>query len=827
MKRPTKLWRAWATGLLLVGALAAEQVSTHAGQEGRGDPQTAAPSQTARDSAVAAGERQMRAIDASEAIATFGRLVSAHPSDTDLRTRLGHAYLRNGDYESAEKAFEAAIKLDKKCVAAHVGLGLTFAEMPAKGIGAFYNYRRALGAAKRATKLDSTYGLAYRLLGEIHEQFKEDHGKAIHYYQKYVELAPGDPDGLYQFGLACVQGHDYDSIERHIEPYLAANPQEIRLLPLVAQAHFYKERHGQALELFERHLQNLSEEERGLYTDISMVASRPELKACEATTGEERLRYLDQFWTRRDPDILTPINERIIEHYRRVWFARTYFAEKIYPWDTRGEVYIRYGEPEYRSRSYQRDYRQSPEVEAVRTQMAVRLYGPEAAFLTFTGPVFPIKSFRHPITQRKIDQIQEGANADFVSDTDAMIDEETQERDEDSPETSPLSRSGYEDRDMARFDEFGNLSARINYGDYSPVTIHNDMATVPWEAWTYTQVQGGIEIVFTDDHSGGRFDFAPQPPVTGTLNQISNASRLSDYAPEVVYQRAAAETPDYYRPGIPGEALEFYYDLANFRGSDGQTVLEVYYGIPMEQVELSQRADSALVQVQVAMGLADETHTSVYRQNEEISYVGSGEVSRARGAFVPQVLKTELPPGEYELQVQVRDRQSGHVGLYRQDVEVSDFRPEALQMSDVILSSGIGDTQSPGAFRKQDVWIVPMPSRTYAEAQKVYAYYEIYNLAKNAFGQAKYKVKYTVRSTPGPSIGVFGAVSSGFHKLFSSGKPQVSVTYDQEGMETTTREYFELDLTKAKPGVQVLGILVEDRVSGQSAKHEIRFRYGE
>ena len=34
----------------------------------------------------------------------------------------------------------------------------------------------------------------------------------------------------------------------------------------------------------------------------------------------------------------------------------------------------------------------SPEVEAVRTRMAVDLYGPAATYLTFTGPVFPIRS---------------------------------------------------------------------------------------------------------------------------------------------------------------------------------------------------------------------------------------------------------------------------------------------------------------------------------------------------------------------------------------------------------------------------------------------------
>ena len=359
-------------------------------------PSEAAPqvlSKAERDSMIALGDRQVSASEFGKAVDTFARLAEAYPEDATLQIRLGYAALKKEDFEVAKNAFAAAKELDPNLPDARVGLGLAHVKMPGKGLAAFYNFRRAVGEGKRAVKIDSTYASAYWLLGEAYEHFREDHQKAIGYYLKYVKLESDDPDGLYAFGLSCVRAKQYDKINTYLTPYLEANPQEFRLMPLVAQGYFFQEHFESALEHFERYLQNLDDGERQIYTDISLVASKKELDDYRAIAeAAERQAYLEQFWVRRDSDIMTPVNERTIEHYRRVWYARTFFAEGTHPWDQRGEVYIRYGEPDYQSRSDLRQLSVSAEVEAVRTRMVVDMYGPEANYLTFTGPVFPVRT---------------------------------------------------------------------------------------------------------------------------------------------------------------------------------------------------------------------------------------------------------------------------------------------------------------------------------------------------------------------------------------------------------------------------------------------------
>lgn len=773
-----------------------------------------------RDSLVSQAERLMRGGGTEEAIGLFARLVEAYPEDVHLLTRLGHACLKKGDFNGAQRAFEMAKKLDANLPEAYVGLGRVYLERPARGLQAYSNFRRAVGEAKRAIKIDSTYGPAYRLLGEGYERFEENHEKAAEHFMKYVALESDNPDGLDSFGLACIQAKQYDKIDNYVTPYLKEHPQEIRLIPLVAQAHFFLERYELALHRFERYLRTLNEQERQLYTDISLIASQKELQDYRATPEAERPAYLAQFWTRRDSDILTETNERMIEHYRRVWYARTFFADGVYPWDRRGEVYIRYGEPDYRSRSTLRQFVQSPAVEAVRTRMAVRIYGPEAALLTFTGPVFPIRAQRDPLaaslasgkTEYSTDPSQENDPTPGTADAPAQT-------------LSPTSINPL-DKEESRFDEFGNPRTRLNFGGYAPLTIGNESGTVPWETWTYAQIGGGIEITFTDETGNGQFDFAPIPPPDADGGG-STMARIAEYAPSVVFHNAVSAVSDHYRPGFQHPPLEFYYDLAGFRALDGQTTLEVYFGIPPEQVKVAQQDNSAFMQVQCALALANADHTSIYRTASQHSYQILNPSPPTRGVFLPELLKMQAPPGRYELQVQIKDLISGHTGIYRQSVQLKDYPDHTLQISDIQLAAAITDSGSIDKFRKGDVWVVPMPTRNYREPQKLYAYYEVYNLKKNTFGQTRFSVRYLVRSVSKPIAGALGSVATGLRSLIKGKSPHVSVAYEQAGSEQTEREYIEIDLSKVKRGFNVLAIKVEDLVGGKTATREIEFQYGD
>ena len=81
--------------------------------------------------------------------------------------------------------------------------------------------------------------------------------------------------------------------------------------------------------------------------DVRYIVN-PEEKSVfqELSTPEEKERFIEQFWLRRDPDPKTSINEFKEEHYRRIAYANERFKAGRDGWLTdRGRIYIVFGPP--------------------------------------------------------------------------------------------------------------------------------------------------------------------------------------------------------------------------------------------------------------------------------------------------------------------------------------------------------------------------------------------------------------------------------------------------------------------------------------------------
>lgn len=102
-----------------------------------------------------------------------------------------------------------------------------------------------------------------------------------------------------------------------------------------------------------------------LEEDVAWIITNEERKAFQQLqTDDERQRFIEQFWLRRDPTPGTPQNEYKEEHYRRMAYADQRFPEKAIPgWKSdRGRIYIMFGPPdEIDSHSTGGTYQRPPE----------------------------------------------------------------------------------------------------------------------------------------------------------------------------------------------------------------------------------------------------------------------------------------------------------------------------------------------------------------------------------------------------------------------------------------------------------------------------------
>ena len=84
--------------------------------------------------------------------------------------------------------------------------------------------------------------------------------------------------------------------------------------------------------------------------DVTYIITDEERKAFKKlATDDERERFIEEFWRRRDPDPDTDENEFKEEYYERIAYANENFASGIPGWKTdRGRMWIMYGKPDGR-----------------------------------------------------------------------------------------------------------------------------------------------------------------------------------------------------------------------------------------------------------------------------------------------------------------------------------------------------------------------------------------------------------------------------------------------------------------------------------------------
>src|SRR6266851_4289302 len=82
--------------------------------------------------------------------------------------------------------------------------------------------------------------------------------------------------------------------------------------------------------------------------DVAYIITDEERKAFrKLATDDERERFIEEFWRRRDPDPDTDENEFREEYYERIAYANEHFASGIPGWKTdRGRIYITWGKPD-------------------------------------------------------------------------------------------------------------------------------------------------------------------------------------------------------------------------------------------------------------------------------------------------------------------------------------------------------------------------------------------------------------------------------------------------------------------------------------------------
>ena len=729
--------------------------------------------------------------------------------------------------EEALKSFKTAVWRDKNWAPGHAGMGLVYVRMPYRRLDARMALRRALrldpGNAEyqyimgltfmdqsdkgwligsdpdgrkyfqQALELDPMHPDAWFQLGRCYEELNvTDHNKlerdryddyiqALNAYLRQYQVNPGHPEALRRFAGIC---HRFEYYERGAERLrqvaeeMEGNlPDVIRtmLTQFEALAMGNEKQYDLLQRSLETYIESLDPAEQAVYTDLSHVAPPDVLEAWQSAEGSERDEVWRDFWNARDSNPATVENERLVEHYKRVMYARLLFSSGQHPYDRRGEMYVRYGAPDDLRRFVFSPY-QDPDI-------------------------------NHQLTGNPaVDAIRE---RNLLGGYNLKLEGGPGQQDFSSP--------------------FGNEPPPIIGGgalmaDYMALQGKKDLYygyTV--ESWVY--VQHNMELFFVDLLNNGKFDYP-----LGTADLFVGAMvREHRYHPTKVAAALIEKTPEDYAHDFGGESLDYAFDITTFRGAGDETVMELAYSIPVWQFGDVTDGQGTETFLSNQATLRDSAYSPAFNQKFRFGPIERPKrkisSDQARVSAFTLAVDVQAPPGQFTAAVEMIDEASRRIGVYKKPVTVPDYRGRNLMISDLKLSTGITPADQPGPFVRNGLAITPHPLRAYGRGQLVYVYYEVYNLGHDEAGRTAYDTYYEITPEGMPdSRGRFGGRPGQPGRPGRSGDQQtVVLTYEGGGDSSEEAEYTAIDTADLTPGVYVLTVTVEDRHTGQRVTRSTSF----
>jgi GWxTD domain-containing protein len=760
----------------------------------------------------------------NDAIVLCHRLLDENPDDGVAHLALGYCLLEADSLQLAEASFVAARKRLRKEPSVYNGLGLAWVKREKSQTVARDFFRDALALdreyeaasynlamsqiatratdvpfhIRKVTRAFPDHHDAYYKLGVWHEirsrfagEFVEE---AMAAYQTQTEVNPVHYAAWSNLARMKMRtgGHAEAVLlcKRVLE---AAAAYRVRVLPVLMEAYQALGRIAEADAAATRYVSMLDQDTRRLFEDISLVSSRKEKRMLDELQGAEREAFVHDYWLRNDPSPGTPENEKRVEHVRRVGNAMVLYSEAVKPWDTRGDVYVRYGDPQHKSRSDNLRFEIDRRVVTVRDRLLASLSDEERN---------EIRQFHRRIrtSSRDVEKVirEDGVFRINVSDF------EPAEFGMDP--AAGDARLGNPDPNEKNYQTglIESINDRIAPVDIRGIPLFPVEGNRPWEYWVYTDVGDGIEVVFSAYNQHGGFGFA-QPPQMGRKMSRHNQRTFIERSPDNVIARVITRQPSLLRLNVA--PMAFVYDTADFRGNGGLSRAEVYLGRVCE-TEDTVYTDAAII-------LYDKSWNLIAESRETFRHAGLDEAD----SLATMTFDVGVPPGDYILAIQVGDTESGKMGGQRMGVQVEAYPDSVLALSDLTFGSKI--VEDPEASRG-GVRVTPHPWRRYAGSDPVSVYYEIYGLTNDAFGQTRYQMDYQITPLDGGSL--VAKVIRGFGQQLGIDKRETwTISYDRVGEEKDEYGFVEIDVSGSAQGPYELMVTVTDLETGSKASKRRAF----
>ena len=185
------------------------------------------------------------------------------------------------------------------------------------------------------------------------------------------------------------------------------------------------------------------------------------------------------------------------------------------------------------------------------------------------------------------------------------------------------------------------------------------------------------------------------------------------------------------------------------------------FGIPRDKVSLNY----ANIFLRKGFFVFDNDWNEIAKAVENKRIPLNGQLGGNSSPFIVDRHEFQLSPESYKIALELVDESSGNMGKFRRELNVRNFDPTRLEISDLLLADDI-QTDSSSLNKNANLEILPNFSREFRSGQALFVYFESYNLKLDEGGLSHYTVETVLRPVKSKksSIAKFASRISGLFK---------------------------------------------------------------
>ncbi len=327
------------------------------------------------------------------------------------------------------------------------------------------------------------------------------------------------------------------------------------------------------------------------------------------------------------------------------------------------------------------------------------------------------------------------------------------------------------------------------------------------DVWYYTDMVFG----FSDEFFNGNFEFSQQ---AGSESRLASQYARDSFSYFNNVKKIRNET---YNPKFEGPKFNVPYEIVQFKDpNENKTDIYVNYGLRFAD-SLSRR--NKFVEHHIAgLFLFSEMFQLISERRDSIPSLpltNKIEIDDTTSFVVNSLLmKAPADSGRFAFEIE-RNKDKG-VSSNHFKLVVRHFSNTNLDMSDIILADDIDESNANHySLTRENISLLPIPFSTFSDRNKIFIYYEIYNLTPDSKGIYNVEQQLTIRKKDERS-GISKVLNSALN-IFSLGNEdqQVTLTSQYQFHNKNAQVYLQLDMSGYDLGNYILSVKIKDNISGK------------